>query len=176
MGTISLLQVNSLKTRLIPREQEEQNLDDTSCDAVNSQHKEQKDLITNTVSENGSKVPLPVTVTSKQEDANSAKSDVLDSESRHFTDGNQSSYMEPADSSHALEPDHSDFSQDEEDILSQNILTMPFLPKVEDVCYDEPHEDSCSFRFPVEDQTFCFWSYWVTTSRGMLKFISSQLW
>lgn len=161
MGTISLLQVNSLKTRLIPREQEEQNLDDTSCDAVNSQHKEQKDLITNTVSENGSKVPLPVTVTSKQEDANSAKSDVLDSESRHFTDGNQSSYMEPADSSHALEPDHSDFSQDEEDILSQNILTMPFLPKVEDVCYeyDEPNENSCSFRFPLEDQAFCFWSY-----------------
>ncbi|KAL2956982.1 hypothetical protein AAZX31_18G117800 [Glycine max] len=156
-------EVNSLN-RLIPREQEEQNSDDTSCDTVNSrhkEHKEHKDLIINTGSENGSEVPLPVKVINKHEDANSAKSDVLDSESRHFTDGNQSSYMEPADSSHALEPDHSDFSQDEEDILSQNILTMPFLPKVEDVCYeyDEPNENSCSFRFPLEDQAFCFWSY-----------------
>ncbi|TKY58793.1 Homeobox-leucine zipper protein HAT5 [Spatholobus suberectus] len=152
-------EVNSLKSRLIPREKEEENFDDTSSDAVNSQHREQMDIIKNTGSENGSKVTLPVMVISKQEDASSAKSDVLDSESPHVTDGNQSSVVEPADSSHALEPDHSDFSQDEEDILSQNILTMPFLPKVEDVCYGDPPENSCSFRFPVEDQTFCFWSY-----------------
>ncbi|XP_020238974.1 homeobox-leucine zipper protein HAT5 isoform X2 [Cajanus cajan] len=141
-------EVNSLKSRLIPGEKEEQNLDDTCCDAVNSQHKEEMNLIVNTGSENGSKVTLPVMAISKQEDANSAKSDVLDSDSPHFTDGNQSSFVEPADS-----------SQDEEDILSQNILTMPFLPKVEDVCYDEPRDNSCSFRFPAEDQTFCFWSF-----------------
>ncbi|XP_027347867.1 homeobox-leucine zipper protein ATHB-54-like [Abrus precatorius] len=152
-------EVNSLKNRLLPQEKEEHNLDDTSCDAVNSQHKEREDLIINTGSENGSKGPLPVMVICKQEYANSAKSDVLDSESPHFTDGNQSSFVEPADSSHALEPDHSDFSQDDEDILSQNLLTLPFLPKIEDVCYGEPLENPCSFRFPVEDQTFCFWSY-----------------
>ncbi|KAK7386944.1 hypothetical protein VNO78_27336 [Psophocarpus tetragonolobus] len=155
-------EVNSLKSRLIPIQKEEENLDDdTSCGADNSQNKEQKDLRKNTTgSENGSKGLLPVMVTSKQEDANSAKSDVVDSESPHFAEGNQSSVMDPADSSHALEPDHSDFSQDEEDILSQNILTMPFfLPKAEDVCYHEPPENCCSFRFPVEDQTFCFWSY-----------------
>ncbi|RDX61756.1 Homeobox-leucine zipper protein HAT5, partial [Mucuna pruriens] len=152
-------EVNSLKKRLIPREKEEENLDDTCCDGVNSQQKEKKDLMINTCSENGSKVKLPVMAISKQEDANSAKSDVVDSESPHFTDGNQSSFVEPADSSHALEPDHSDFSQDEEDILSQNILTMPFLPKVVDVSYDQLPENSSSFRFPLEDQTFCFWSY-----------------
>ncbi|KAL9325407.1 hypothetical protein ACSQ67_006052 [Phaseolus vulgaris] len=145
--------------KVIPREKEEQNLDDTSCGAVNSEHKEEKDLIIYRGSENGSKVALPVMVVSKQRDANSAKSDVLDSESPHLTDGNQSSLFEPADSSHALEPDHSNFSQEEEDILSQNILTMPFLPmfEVEYVCYDEPPENPCMFRFPVEDQTFCFW-------------------
>ncbi|XP_027918036.1 homeobox-leucine zipper protein HAT5-like [Vigna unguiculata] len=143
--------------KVIPSEKEEQNLDDTSCGAVNSEHKEQTDMIINGGSENESKVTLPVMEIIKQKDANSAKSDVLDSESPHFTDGNQSSLFEPADSSHALEPDHSDFSQDEEDILSQN---MPLLPKfeVEYVCYDEPPENPFTFRFPVEDQTFCFWS------------------
>ncbi|CAJ1939940.1 unnamed protein product [Sphenostylis stenocarpa] len=153
-------EVYSLKKKVIPGEKDGQNLGNTSSDAVNSEHKEQKDLIINRGSENGSKVALPVMVISKQEDANSAKSDVLDSESPYFTDGNQSSHLDPADSSHALEQDHSDFSQDEEDILSQNILTMPFQPKVEVeyVCYDEPPENPCTFRFPVEDQTFCFWS------------------
>ncbi|KAK7362164.1 hypothetical protein VNO77_04268 [Canavalia gladiata] len=152
-------EVNSLKNGLIPIEKEEHNLDGTSCDAVNSQHKEHIDLILNTGFENGSKVPLPVMVIYKQEDANSAKSDELDSQSPNFTDGNQSSLVEPADSSHPFEPDQSDFSQDDEDILSQNLFTLPFLPKVEDVCCNEPPENSCSFLFPVEDQTFCFWSF-----------------
>lgn len=151
MGTIFSLQVNSLKNRMVPREKKEEKLVDKAYDDVYSQHKLQMDLISNSGSENGSKVQL----ISKQEDANSAKSDVLDSESPH----NQSSFLELADSSHALELDHSDFSQDEEDIHSQNLLTVPFLPKVEDGCYDEPPECSCSFQFPFEDQTFGFWSY-----------------
>lgn len=154
-------QVNSLKNRLIPREKEEQNMDNTFFGAtVKSQHKDQQDLITNTSSKHGSKVALPVMVTSKQEDANSAKSDVLDSDSPHCTDVNHpSSFIEPADSSHAFEPDHSDFSQDEEDNLSENLLTLPCLPKVEEACYDHPPENSCNFGFQVEDQTFCFWPY-----------------
>ncbi|BAT74579.1 hypothetical protein VIGAN_01228100 [Vigna angularis var. angularis] len=54
-------EVYSLK-KVIPREKEKQNLDDTSCDAVNSGHKEQKDLIINGGSENESKVALPVMI------------------------------------------------------------------------------------------------------------------
>ncbi|KAK7274716.1 hypothetical protein RIF29_15813 [Crotalaria pallida] len=170
-------EVNSLKNKLIPRDKEkEENSDDKSSspDAVNSSphHKEPiMDLISNvtttTTIENGSKLPLPIMVTCKQEDANSAKSDVLDdSDSPHCTtDGNHpSSFVvepEPADSSHAFEQaDHSDFSQDDEDDhLSENLLTLPCLPKVEDACYDDPPEHSCNFGFPVEDQTFCFWPY-----------------
>lgn len=166
--------MNSLKNKLIPRDnnKEKENSDDKSSspDAVNSPHnKEPVDLIN---SENGSKVSLPIMVTCKQEDANSAKSDVLDdSESPHCTDGNNnnhhpfSSFVEPADSSHdAFEPaEHSDFSQDDEEDnnnLSENLLTLPCLPKVEDACYDHPPENSCSFGFPgVEDQNFCFWPY-----------------
>nr|AAF01765.1 homeodomain-leucine zipper protein 57 [Glycine max] len=172
-------EVNSLESKLILRDKEkEENSDDKSSpdDAVNSSsphnNKEPMDLLiisknatTTTTSENGTKVlsplPLPIMVTCcKQEDANSAKSDVLDSDSPHCT-----SFVEPADSSHAFEPeDHSeDFSQDEEDNLSENLLmTFPSsccLPKVEEHCYDGPPENSCNFGFQVEDQTFCFWPY-----------------
>lgn len=150
-GNTFSLQVNFLKNRMVPKEKKEENLVENAYDDVYSQHKMQMELISNPVPENGSKLQL----IRKQEDANSAKSDVLDSESPH----NQSSFLELADSSHALELDQSDFSQDEEDILSQNLLTVPFLPKVEDGCYDEPPEYSCSFQFPFEDLTFGFWSY-----------------
>ncbi|XP_061342468.1 homeobox-leucine zipper protein HAT5-like [Gastrolobium bilobum] len=130
-------EVNSLKNRMIAREKKEQNLDVKSCcGAVKSKHKEDMDLILNAASENGFKVPLPVMVMCKLEDANSAKSDVHDSEQ-----------------------DQSDFSQDEQDIQRENLFTVPSLPKDEDGCYDEPPENCCSFRFPIEDQTFCFWSY-----------------
>ena len=116
-GTTFLLQVISLKKRLVPREKVENNLVDKSLDDIISQH----------------------------------KSDVVDSECLQKTDGNQSS---------AVEPNQSEFSQDKEDILSQNLLNVPFIPKAEDVGrYDEPHESCCSFQFPFEDQTFCFWSY-----------------
>jgi hypothetical protein len=49
------------------------------------------------------------------------KSDVVDSESPHKTDGNKSGVV----------LNQIKFSQDEE-ILRQNLLTVPFLPKVED--------------------------------------------
>lgn len=172
-------EVNSLESKLILRDKEkEENSDDKSSpdDAVNSSPHNNKEPIMDllisknaTTSENGTEVstlPLPIMVTCKQEDANSAKSDVLDSDSPHCTDyGNHpSSFVEPADSSHAFEPeDHSeDFSQDEEDNLSENFLTLPSsccLPKVEEPCYDDPPENSCNFGFHVEDQTFCFWPY-----------------
>lgn len=165
--------MNSLKNKLIPRDKEKEKSEDkSSYDVVNSSlYKEPMDLISNENSENGTKVSLPNMVTCKMEDANSAKSDVVDDSDspQYCTYGNNpSAFMEPTDSSHALE--HSDdFSQDEEDIinnnndddnnLSENLLTLPCLPKVEDVCYDDPHENSCHFGFPVEDQTFCFWPY-----------------
>ncbi|CAL0318283.1 unnamed protein product [Lupinus luteus] len=163
-------EVNSLKNKLIPRDKEKENSDDKSFSngAVNSllhQDKPIMDLISsNATPENGSKVPLPIMVTCKIEDANSAKSDVLDSDSPHCIEGgnnNPSSFvMDPAtDSSHAFEPDHSDFSQDDEDDLSEKLLTLPCLPKVEDACYDHNPENSCNFGFPVEDQTFCFWPF-----------------
>lgn len=149
--------MNSLKNKLIPRDKEKVNSEDKSSpEAINSPHNniDPMDIISITNSENGSKMSLPnMVLKCKQEDANSAKSDVLDSDSPHCNDGNNlSSFIEPTDS---------DFSQDEEDNdnLSHNLLTLPCLPKVEDVCYDDPHENSCNFGFPVEDQTFCFWPY-----------------
>ncbi|CAK8536831.1 unnamed protein product [Lathyrus sativus] len=145
-------EVNSLKRKVNPIDKE------NSEEAIN---KETMDLTSNENSENGSKVSFPnMVLRCKQEDANSAKSDLLDSDSPHCNDvNNLSSFMEPTtESSHVFEPDHSDFSQDEEDNddLSDNLLT---LPKIEDVCYNDPRENSCNFGFPVEDQTFCFWPY-----------------
>ncbi|KAI4328378.1 hypothetical protein L6164_020735 [Bauhinia variegata] len=151
-------EVNSLKERLSARDKEKEN---SNCDKPSSPDKDQApDVISNAVSENGSKV---ATMICKQEDANSAKSDVFDSDSPHYTDGNHStSFLEPAHSSHAFEPDQSDFSQDEEDNLSDKLLTqLPCLPKAEDCYYDhdDPPHNSCHFGLPVEDQTFCFWPY-----------------
>ncbi|KAI4314219.1 hypothetical protein L6164_027152 [Bauhinia variegata] len=151
-------EVNSLKDRLSAREKEKEK--DSNCDKPSSPDKEALDLISNAVSENGCKVEM---VICKQEDANSAKSDVFDSDSPHYTDGNHSTslFLEPANSSHAFEPDHSDFSQDEEDNQSDKLLNLPCLPKVEDCCYDhdDPPHNSCHFGFLVEDQAFSFWPY-----------------
>lgn len=92
----------------------------------------------------------------KVEDASSAKSDVFDSDSPHYTE-NHSSLLEPADSSPVFEPDHSDFSQDEDDNLSKGFLPTVYFPKLETSCYDDPPAVSCNFGFPVEDQPFYFW-------------------
>ncbi|XP_054809812.1 homeobox-leucine zipper protein HAT5 [Prosopis cineraria] len=133
-------EVNSLKNRLVGRDKAKgENYGKCVVDVLISNN--------GASCEDGSKVEKVPTVICKQEDANSAKSDVFDSESPHQT----------ADSSHAFEAaDHSDFSQDEEDNLSHhNLLSLPCLPKVE--------EEPCNFGFPDdEDQPFCFWSYYVS--------------
>ncbi|KAL2253479.1 UNVERIFIED_CONTAM: Homeobox-leucine zipper protein HAT5 [Sesamum indicum] len=101
------------------------------------------------------------TVASKQEDAaSSAKSDVFDSDSPHYTDGNHSAALEPADSSHVFEPDASDFSQDEDDSFNRSCL-MPSLsfPKLEVECFDDLQPNSCNLGFPVQDQGTWFWQY-----------------
>ncbi|MED6208563.1 hypothetical protein PIB30_046439 [Stylosanthes scabra] len=173
-------EVNSLKNKLIPRDKNDGNYSSDEKSSphnvdimnLNDEKKEEEPIMmelmisNSTSNENGSKMPLthPIMLTCKQEDANSAKSDVLDdSDSPHCTYGNHhhhhhrhlSSFMEE-------EPAESDeFSQDEDDNLSENLLTLPCLPKVEDndACYHEQNENTCGFGFPVEDQTFCFWPY-----------------
>ncbi|XP_050236221.1 homeobox-leucine zipper protein HAT5-like [Mercurialis annua] len=94
------------------------------------------------------KTPITPMVTPKREDGSSAKSDVFDSDSPH-------SFMEPADSCNVFEADQSDFSQDEEDDLSQSFLPAPCFTKL----YYEPPANSCTFEFPMEDQPFWSWSY-----------------
>lgn len=98
----------------------------------------------------------------KPEDLYSAKSDVYDSESPHYTDGVHSSVVEPGDSSYMFEPDQSDMSQDEEDNLSKNLL-LPLayvFPKIGDNNCPDPPANTCYFGFPIEeDQSFGFWAY-----------------
>ncbi|XAR65148.1 hypothetical protein NMG60_11009152 [Bertholletia excelsa] len=117
-------------------------------------------------SENKSKTPAMVLYKQAEEQATSAKSDVLDSsDSSHCTDQgmNQASVTEPAASSQAFRPDQSDFSQDEEEELARSFF--PCFPKLEDGCYgDDPPATTtanCSnWSFPVvESQNSCFWSY-----------------
>ncbi|XP_028792527.1 homeobox-leucine zipper protein ATHB-54-like isoform X2 [Neltuma alba] len=134
-------EVNSLKNRLIGRDDKEKEENYEKCvDVLMISNNNNNNGAS---SEDGSKVEKVPTVICKQEDANSAKSDVFDSDSPHHT----------ADSSHAYEAEHSDFSQDEEDnLMSHNLVNLPpCLPKVE--------EEPCNFGFPYEDQPFCFWSY-----------------
>ncbi|XVF50185.1 hypothetical protein PTKIN_Ptkin04bG0075600 [Pterospermum kingtungense] len=105
-----------------------------------------------------SKVSL---VACKQEDmSTSAKSDIFDSDSPHYTDGVHSSLLEAADSSYAFEPDQSDLSQDEGDDLSKGLLHPSYIfPKLEVDDYSDPPASSCNFGFPVEDHAFWSWAY-----------------
>ncbi|XP_073147226.1 homeobox-leucine zipper protein ATHB-54-like [Henckelia pumila] len=93
--------------------------------------------------------------------ANSAKSDVLDPDSPHYTDGNHSGLLDPADSSHLLEPtDPSDFSQDEDDSLSRSLLlSSSCFQKLELEKHDDLQPNSCNLGFPIQDQGTWFWSY-----------------
>ncbi|QHO03280.1 Homeobox-leucine zipper protein [Arachis hypogaea] len=123
-------QVDSLKKRVIPREE---GLDD----GVNSKH---------IIEEVG------VNMISKVEDTttttNSSKSDVLDSDSPNYTDGN-----------HSSSPHHDFSSHHQQHNNNNNLLkTLSFLPKIED---DDDHDNTCNFGLPVvdEDQAFDFWSY-----------------
>ncbi|KAL9261066.1 Homeobox-leucine zipper protein HAT5-like protein [Drosera capensis] len=111
-----------------------------------------------------------ILVPCKQEDASSAKSDILDSESPHGMEGNHSSLLETANSSSFFEPEPSEFSQDEDDqYLSRSLLQAPLpvpmmpppynLPALEDEeCYnDEPHRNSGTIELPAEDQQLWSW-------------------
>ncbi|KAL3840623.1 hypothetical protein ACJIZ3_025214 [Penstemon smallii] len=93
--------------------------------------------------------------------SNSAKSDVFDSDSpREYVDGNHSTLLEPADSSHVFELEaNSDFSQEENDSLGGSLLPTLSFPKVEIECYDDLQPNSCNLGYPVQDQGTWFWQY-----------------
>ena len=116
-------------------------------DPINPLDAEPQKLISNSNSQNVSITPM---VVCRHEDGSSAtRSDVFDSDSPNYTDGNHSTFLEPADSSNVFEPAQS--SQDEED---RSILPPLCFPKLE-----APPENSCNLGFPVEDQAVWFWSY-----------------
>ncbi|KAL3368214.1 hypothetical protein AABB24_009207 [Solanum stoloniferum] len=89
-------------------------------------------------------VPSMPKLMCKQEDATSAKSDVIDSDSPHYTDGNHSSNV--------FEQEPSDFSQDEDDNLSKSFLCFPEIG-------DQIQANSCNLSFQIEDQPCWFWQY-----------------
>ncbi|MCD9561444.1 hypothetical protein HAX54_020555 [Datura stramonium] len=90
-------------------------------------------------------VPSIPKLVCKQEDASSAKSDVIDSDSPHYTDGNHSSNV--------FEPEEpSDFSQDEDENLSKSFLCFPEIG-------DQIQANSCNLSFQIEDQPCWFWQY-----------------
>ena len=117
----------------------------------------QKPLIDSVSEGEGSKIS--VGAGNKQEEISSVKSDILDSDSPHYTDGVHSALLEAGDSSYVFEPDQSDLSQDEEDNLSKSLLHPYIFPKLEGVDYSDPPASSCNFGFPEEDHAFWSWSY-----------------
>ncbi|XWS48074.1 hypothetical protein CRYUN_Cryun13aG0041300 [Craigia yunnanensis] len=149
-------EVLQLTDKLLMKEKENSEL----CDVNTlSQEPPEKPVVAETASEGEeSKVSL---VACKQEDISSAKSDIFDSDSPHYTDGVDSSLLEAADSSYPFEPDQSDLSQDDEDNLSKGLLHPPsyIFPKLEDDDYSDPPANSCNFGFPVEDNAFWSWAY-----------------
>lgn len=149
-------EVSSLRDKVLVREKGKENAE--AVDVLKSSNAETQRPSPNAGSGNVSNVPNLVC---KQEDASSAKSDVFDSDrdSPHNTDGNHSSLFEPADSSHAFEPEQSDFSQDEEDNHNKILFPQPRFLKVEEGYSDLPLANYCNFSFTMEDQPFCFWNY-----------------
>ncbi|KAM3358907.1 homeobox-leucine zipper protein HAT5 [Capsicum galapagoense] len=89
-----------------------------------------------------SNVPSIPKLVWKQEDASSAKSDVIDSDSPHYTDG--------IHSSNVFEPEPSDFSQDDDENLSKSFLCFPEIG-------DQIQYNSCNLNFQIEDQPCWFW-------------------
>lgn len=124
-------EVLSLKDKLLLKEKGKENLE--TFDAVKLLVAEPQKPVTSAETKTlFSSVPV---VTCKLEDANSAKSDVFDADSPHYTDGNHSSLIDPPDSSH-------------------------YLLKLEDsCCYDDPPTNSRNFGFSLEDQPFWSWPY-----------------
>ncbi|XWS51076.1 hypothetical protein CRYUN_Cryun12cG0145300 [Craigia yunnanensis] len=151
-------EVLQLTDKLLVKEKEKGNSESSYVNTL-SQEPPQKPVVAETASEvEESKVSL---VACKQEDISSAKSDIFDSDSPHYTDGVHSSLLEAADSSYPVEPDQSDLSQDEEDNLSKGLLHPPsyIFPKLEDDDYSDPPASSRNFGFPVEDHAFWSWAY-----------------
>ncbi|XWS37434.1 hypothetical protein CRYUN_Cryun19dG0042600 [Craigia yunnanensis] len=151
-------EVLQLTGKLLVKEKEKGNSESSDVNTF-SQESPQKPVVAETASEvEESKVSL---VGCKQEDISSARSDIFDSYSPHYTDGVHSSLLEATDSSYPFEPDQSDLSQDEEDNLSKGLLNTPsyIFPKLEDDNYSDPPASSCNFGFPVEDHAFWSWAY-----------------
>ncbi|XP_059308559.1 homeobox-leucine zipper protein ATHB-54-like [Lycium ferocissimum] len=90
-------------------------------------------------------------VVCKQEDASSAKSDILDSDSPR---GNYTSFFEPTtDSSNVFETEAlSDFSQEDDNLISKSLLPTLCFPKLEE---DHLPLNSSNLGF---DQSW-FWHY-----------------
>lgn len=122
-------------------------------------------VVAETAAASEGEVSLVAACNCKQEDISSAKSDIFDSDSPHYTDGVHSSLLdlEAADSSYRFEPEQSDLSQDEEDNLSKALFhpsyIFPKLEEVDDDYSDPPAASSCNFGFPVEDHAFWSWAY-----------------
>jgi len=108
---------------------------------------------------------VPPSITKQTEEASSAKSDVLDSESPHCTEANQSLRLEDlVDSTHILDPElQSDFSQDDDQdrrlmsLLPSTPAFNNFLNVDQEECYD-PNVTACNFSL-VDDQPFWSWLY-----------------
>ncbi|XP_062169210.1 homeobox-leucine zipper protein HAT5-like [Alnus glutinosa] len=148
-----------LTDKLLVREKESGSFEPSETKkSSSSQEHLQNPVAAESVSE-GEEVSKVSTVGCKHEEISSVKSDIFDSDSPHYTDGVHSSLLDPGDSSHVFEPDQSDLSQDEEDNLSKSLLPPYTFPKLEDVDYSDPPENSCHFGFPVEDHAFWSWSY-----------------
>lgn len=104
-----------------------------------------------------SNVSTRVLTLQQQEDLSSGKSDVLDSESPHYTD---SSFIEQGDSSYVFEHEPSVLSQEDEEKFNKTILsTANLLAKAEGDDYRVTSSNVSYFGFPGEDQGFGFWSY-----------------
>ncbi|KAK8471309.1 hypothetical protein PHAVU_003G192900 [Phaseolus vulgaris] len=159
-------EVAHLSEKVVAREKEEGQLKQGERGTKGLQEQEQEQdeeapqrPILDSVSEGeGSKVSC-VVGGCKQEDISSARSDILDSDSPHYTDGVHSAVLEHGDSSYVFEPDQSDMSQDEEDNLSKSLYPSYLFPKLEDADYSDPTESSCNFGFSEEDHALWNWEY-----------------
>ena len=142
-----MFQVANLTEKVLLREKQEGNFkqeDENKSKVEEAEQEEQKPLMLDTCSDGeGSKVSVEIC---------SAKSDIFDADSPHYTDGVHSALFEH---------DQSDISHDEEDELGKNLFPPPYIfPKLEHVDYSDPSESSCSFGFSAEDHdAFWSWSY-----------------
>ncbi|KAM3246912.1 Homeobox-leucine zipper protein HOX5 [Capsicum chinense] len=107
-----------------------------------------------------SNVPSRILKQQKQEDLSSAKSDVFDSESPHYTDKRHSTFIDQGDSARVFETEQSDLSQDDDENFGKAMLsTANLLGKVEDDDYPATSSNMHYFGFPSDDQGFGFWTY-----------------